>query len=115
MLFYIFRAKDIVKISLIPSHNAANVNNGTQNNATQIDEQFFNKINIVSKDTKSTNKYVIHREMFNCRGIDELAPNLFSLLFPTDHHRPIKSLMLNRNHRSASKIHLEILFQPKLK
>lgn len=62
----IFRAKDIVKISLIPSHNAANVNNGTatiQNNATgqvAIDEQQFNKINIANKETmtKPTNKYV---------------------------------------------------------
>lgn len=51
-----FRAKDIVKISLIPSHNASNVNNGTQNNATQIDEQIFNKINIANKEAKSSNK-----------------------------------------------------------
>lgn len=57
-LFFVthFRAKDIVKISLIPSHNASNVNNGTQNNATQIDEQIFNKINIANKEAKSSNK-----------------------------------------------------------
>lgn len=56
----IFRAKDIVKISLIPSHNAANINNGSQNSATQIDEQIFNKINIASKEAKpaTINKYV---------------------------------------------------------
>lgn len=53
-----YRAKDIVKISLIPSHNAANVNNGSLNNATQIDEQIFNKLNITNKETKPVNKYV---------------------------------------------------------
>lgn len=63
----IFRAKDIVKISLIPSHNAANVNNGTiiQNNASQtsIDEQQFNKISIANKEamTKPLNKYVLRK------------------------------------------------------
>lgn len=51
-----FRATDIVKISLIPSHNAANVNNGIQNNAVQIDEQTFNKINISNKETTSASK-----------------------------------------------------------
>lgn len=70
-----FRAKDIVKISLIPSHNAANVNNGTaiQNNAGQIaiDEQQFNKINIANKETttsmttKPMNKYVLKKVFYN--------------------------------------------------
>lgn len=65
-------AKDIVKISLIPSHNAANVNNGTtapittaasvvatiQNNTGQIsiNEMQFKKVTIVSKDAAQTTK-----------------------------------------------------------
>ncbi|XP_031620146.1 enhancer of mRNA-decapping protein 3 [Contarinia nasturtii] len=91
-------AKDIVKISLIPSHNAANVNNGSLNNATQIDEQIFNKINITNKETKPVNKSPPANQKANFKAKSPVSiKNAFGNFIP-------KSIEVKMAHSSAQTI-----------
>lgn len=63
MNLILFRASDIVKISLIPSHNSANVNISIQSNPSNNDDHTISKNNF-NKESKMANKYVYFKTIF---------------------------------------------------